>query len=162
MAFGLWKTRAVEPPVELADEATAAALVDHVVQELLDGRARNEVVRELVRNRWDRKAANQVTLLAQQISKELLRAPAQRAVCARRGAERMQAAYGWIGAGLFAGLLLTVAGANLRRFNMWSLVLVGYGVVEWISGYTMWQPHREFWTAPEADKTQLDNAAKRS
>lgn len=162
MVFGLWKTQAGEPRVEVANEATAAALVDHIVQELLDGRARNEVVRELVRNRWDRKVANQLTLLAQQISKDLMRAPAQRAACARRGAERMQAAYGWIGTGLFAGLLLTVAGANLRRFNLWSLVLVGYGVVEWISGYTLWQPHREFWTPPDADKAQLDSAAKRS
>ena len=157
---GLWTKRTPEPPPELADEATATAILDCTVQELLDGRARNEIVNELVRHRWERPAANQFTLLAQQISRELMRAPAQRGACARRGAERMQASYGWIGSGLVMGILLSVMGPNLRRFNKWCMLPIAYGVVEFISGYTLWHPHREFWTAEDAAKAKLDMTAR--
>ncbi|MDB5340175.1 MAG: hypothetical protein JWN70_5794 [Planctomycetaceae bacterium] len=161
MASGLWKKSTPEPPPELGDDATATELLDCVVQEILDGKARTEIARELVRHRWERQAANQFTLLAQQIARELLLTPPQRGACARRGAERMQAAYGWIGSGLVMGIFLTVMGPGLRRYNRWCLLPVAYGVVELISGYTLWHPHREFWTANDVAKAKSDLAAKK-
>lgn len=155
----MWNKVAPEPPVELGDDASANALLDCVVQELLDGKSRNEITKELIRNRWQRPAANQFTLLAQQITRELMHAPAQRAACARRGAERMQAGFGWIGSGTVVGILLTVvAGPALRRYNRWALAPVAYGLIELISGYLLWRPHREFWTAEDAAKAKAEAA----
>ncbi len=156
MASGLWKKGTPEPPLELGNDATATELLDCVVQEILDGKARTEISRELIRHRWDRQAANQFTTLAQQIARELLKTPAQRGVCARRGAERMQAAYGWIGSGLVMGFFLTVMGQNLRQYNKFCLLPVAYGIVELISGYTLWYPHRDHWKAAEATKAKSD------
>lgn len=161
MASGLWKKSTPEPPVELGTDASATELLDCAVQELLDGKARNEIARELVRHRWDRQAANQFTQLAQQLARELLLTPPQRSACARRGAERMQAAYGWIGSGLVMGIFLTVMGPGLRRYNRFCLLPVAYGVVELISGYTLWHPHRKFWTADDAAKAKLEMAGKK-
>ena len=161
MALGLWKKSTPEPLPELGDDTTATALLDCVVQELLDGKARQEVAKELVRHRWERPAATQFTVLAQQIARELLQTPTQRAACARRGADRMQAAYGWIGSGLAMGILLTALGPSLRRYNRLCLLPIAYGVVEFISGYTLWYPHRTFWTSEDTAKAKLDMAGKK-
>ena len=153
MIAGLWTKRTPESPGELGNDATANELLDCVVQELLDGRGRSEITKELIRHRWERPAANQFTLLAQQIVRELLQEPEQRAACARRGAERMQAAWAWIGTGVVVGIFLTgFAGAATRRFNKFALLPIAYGIIELISGYTLWFPHRAFWTSDDAAK----------
>jgi len=157
---GLWTKRTPEPPGELGNDATGNELLDCVVQELLDGRGRTEIAKELVRHRWERPAANQFTLLAQQIARELMQGPDQRAACARRGAERMQAAWGWIGSGVVIGIFLTIfVGPALRRYNKFALLPIAYGIIELISGYTLWFPHRTFWTSDDAAK--VDKAGKK-
>lgn len=162
MLAGLWNKGASEPPPELGNDASANELLDCVVHELVDGRSRNEITKELIRNRWERPAANQFTQLAQQIARELLKAPDQRAVCARKGLERIQAAWGWIGSGVVMGIFLTsFVGPAMRRYNRWVLLPIAYGVVELISGYTLWYPHRDFWTPEDASKAKGDAAGKK-
>ncbi len=161
MLAGLWNKGASEPPPELGNDASANELLDCVVRELVDGRSRTEITKELIRHRWERQAANQFTQLAQQIARELLQSPDQRAVCARKGLERIQAAWGWIGSGVVMGIFLTsFAGPALRRYNRWVLLPIAYGVVELISGYTLWYPHRDFWKAEDTAKIKSDTGVK--
>lgn len=139
--FGLKKRNAEK--VEPADDELANKLLDAVVQELVDGRSRTEIVRELLRHGWQRDAANQFTQLALQICREFRSSPEQRAACARKGAERMQAAYGWIGSGIFMALLINFAIDSLKPYVMVSWVPIVYGIVEFVSGYLLWFPHRD-------------------
>ncbi len=151
MLWGTSKTRSTEPPPQLGDDASATALLECVVQEMAAGRARNEIAHELVRHRWERAAATRFCHLAQEIAKEVRQSPDQRAVCARRGMERIQASYGWIGSGLLIAVMLWVGGPNLQRFAPSSLLVVGYGLVELISGLALWWPHKDFLTDKSTD-----------
>lgn len=144
MVLGIWKSRSAEPAPELGTDESANALLECVVQEMIAGRSRADFVHELVRRRWERAAAARFCHLAQDIVREVMKSPDQRAACARRGMERMQASYGWIGSGLIMGIMLWVGGKNLQRYSLWSLAVVGYGIVELISGLALWWPHKEY------------------
>lgn len=160
MVLGIWKSQAAEPPLELGDDASANALLECVVQEMLAGRSRADFVHELVRRRWQRSAATRFCQLAHDIVREVMKSPEQRAICARRGTERMQAAYGWIGSGLIMAIMLWMSGKNLQRFALWSLIIVGYGLVELISGLALWWPHKEFLPENEPASRNIPPANK--
>lgn len=147
MLWGKTATQSAEPAVQLGDEASSTTLLECVVQELVTGRSRNEIIHELVKHRWQRPAATRFCQLAQEIANEARHSPDQRAVCARRGMERIQASYGWVGSGFIIALMLWVGGPSLQRYATWSLLIVGYGLIELVAGLTLWWPHKEFATA---------------
>lgn len=161
MVLGFWKSRSAEPPAELGNDESANALLECAVQEMIAGRSRADLVHELVKHRWERSAATRFCHLAQDIAREVMKSPDQRAACARRGMERMQASYGWIGSGLIMGIMLWVSGKNLQRYSLWSLVVVGYGLVELISGLALWWPHKEFLPANESTASRNAPPANR-
>jgi hypothetical protein len=144
VVLSLWKSRAAEPAPVFGDDASAMELLECVVQELIAGRGRSDIVHELVRHRWQRPAANRFCHLAQEIAGEMRQLPEQRAACARKGLERIQASYGWIGSGLIVAVMLWAGDNNLGRFAGWSLIIVGYGLIELMSGLTLWWPHKQF------------------
>lgn len=156
MVWGKAKSGTAQPAEQLGDDASASALLECVVQELVIGRARNEIVQELVRHRWAKPAANRFCQLAQQIAKEVRHAPDQRGMCARRGYERIQAAAGWIGSGLVIALILWFGGQNMQKFAAWSLIIVGFGLIELMAGLTLYWPHKDYLTETHS------NAATRS
>jgi hypothetical protein len=41
------------------------------------------------------------------------------------------------------------------------LLPIAYGVIELISGYTLWYPHREFWTSEDAKKAKQEIDGKK-
>lgn len=151
MAWGPFKSRSTEPAPQCGDDASATELLDCVVQELVAGRARSEIVHELVRHRWQRSSATQFCAIAQEIAQEVRHSPDQRSACARRGLERIQASWGWIFSGLIIALILWRGGKDLNRYTAWSLLVIGYGLVELISGLALWWPHKEFLPATNAD-----------
>ena len=161
MAWSLVKSRAAEPPPALGNDESAPELLECVVQEMLAGRARSDIVHELVRHRWQKSAASRFCQLAQQIVSEVRQSPEQRAACARRGLERIQASYGWIGSGLIIAVMLWAGGNNLGKFAGLSLIIVGYGLIELISGLILWWPHKQFLPPLEsAGTTRTDSSQK--
>lgn len=131
-------------PTDLGNDNSANELLDRVVEELVKGRSRSEVTNELVRHGWEKKAATEFCQLAGNIAREIRTSPEQRAACAQRGMERLQAALGWIASGIVIALIMRFGVLALRPYWLASLAVVGFGVVELISGFALWWPHKEF------------------
>lgn len=136
------------------DEKSSQELLDSVIHELNDGRTTNEVSAELVRQKWTREAANRFCELASKICREMKFLPDHRAACAKRGYESMQGSYGWIGFGICATAMMYLVGNNARNYALFGLLPVLYGVVELVSGFLLWWPHREFQKHEAIDQGQ--------
>src|SRR5262249_22782176 len=128
----------------LGNDTSANELLEGVVNDLMGGRSRSQITHELVKHGWEQKAAAEFCRLAEDIANELRSSPDQRAACARRGLERIQAAGGWVGSGLVIGLVLNFGNAAVKPYAVWSLAVVAYGLVELISGLALWWPHKDF------------------
>lgn len=119
-------------------------LLESVVQGLIDGLHRKDISADLVRQQWPPEAATRFVELASTIHHELKFLPEHRAALAKRGHEGMQAAYGWIGAGIGGWALMYLFDGMPRKMALYALILPLYGIVELISGFLLWWPHRDF------------------
>jgi hypothetical protein len=134
-------------------------LLDSVVHELNSGRHTSEISTDLVRQNWSRDAAIRFCDAASKICRELKFLPDHRTACAKRGYDSMQGALSWIGFGACAGVMMYLVGNNARQYAAYALLPVLYGVVELVSGFLLWWPHREYQKAM-ADERQEQGKRK--
>lgn len=125
-------------------DTSCLQLLEAVIHELDEGRRSSDISAELIHQHWTKSAATQFCELAATIRREMKSLPESRSSCAQRGFEGMQAAGSWIGFGAFGGIVMYMLGNNLRPMAIYALLPVLYGVVELISGFLLWWPHRDF------------------
>lgn len=141
----LWKSRSQSIERPLADEASAVELVDYVAQKMLDGFHKAEIITELMRQHWSKKAATQFCAEVSKIVHELYQLPDQRAAFVKRSQEQMQAGLGWIGSGVAAWLVVWSTGSpSTKKMAFYILLAPLFGVFEFASGFIRWFPHRDF------------------